>query len=313
MGKRYLKFYLITDRKGRGGAQVYFEDLLNSLGTENTIIFDLKQGGILNLIKRLYTLRKRILFVSAHSSVAVAVGRIICRIFSIKFYGTIHGWSFKRSGRWSIEYLVERTLVLFGGINVCVSYDDLQIAERLGYTDNILLMNYGKDKRVSIETRSDKTIVMVARNSKQKDYSSALAVARVMPEYSFKFIGENVPDLRGIENIPDNVELLNHTSRLELILSQSKYFMLLSHYEGLPLSALEALSCDMTLILSDVGGNAEIFNKGALGLLVKDNFNKQMIADFIRNTEVPVNVNRQVWLDHFTRERWTEEINRIYG
>ena len=308
----YLKFYLITNREGKGGAQVYFEELLNCLGTEDAIVFDLKQDGLFNLIKRLYTLRSHISFVSAHSSVAVAIGRIICRIFSIKFYGTIHGWSFKRSGKWSLEYLVEYILVFFGGTNVCVSYDDLKIAERLGYNENILLMNYGQDKRVSIESRFDKSVVMVARNSKQKDYSSALKIAEILPEYSFKFIGENVPELRRTEHIPANVELLGHSNNLEAILSQSKYFMLLSFYEGLPLSALEALSCDMVLILSDVGGNAEIFNLGAFGLLVKDNSDRQRVADFIKGSDVPNNVNRQVWLDHFTRERWTVEVKRIY-
>ena len=61
MEKRYLKFYLITNRKGKGGAQVYFEELLNCLGTEDAIVFDLKQDGLFNLIKRLYTLQSHIL------------------------------------------------------------------------------------------------------------------------------------------------------------------------------------------------------------------------------------------------------------
>lgn len=313
MDKKYLRFYLISDRKGKGGAQVYFEDLIQTTADARDIVFDLKSEGLFALVSVLFSRRNDIRYVSAHSSIAVAIGRVLCRMFSIKFYATIHGWSFKRSGKLSLEYLMERILVFFGGTNVCVSNDDKVISEELGYKNSRLLLNYGRDCYIKGSKADLKSVVMVARNSKQKDYQCALLLADAMPDYRFTFVGKDVPLLRLNGRIPGNVTLLEHTSKLDAILSKSNFFLLLSFYEGLPLSALEALSCNCILLLSDVGGNREIFNKGAVGLLIGSNSDTEAIKEYMEANLYLEGNNRSIWKNHFSFGVWKNKVLSIYG
>ena len=57
-------------------------------------------------------------------------------------------------------------------------------------------------------------------------------------------------------------------------------FALISDSEGLPLSALEAMSSELPIILSDVGGCFELIDEN--GILVKNNINE--IKNAIINT-----------------------------
>jgi glycosyltransferase involved in cell wall biosynthesis len=45
-------------------------------------------------------------------------------------------------------------------------------------------------------------------------------------------------------------------------------FILTSHYEGLPLSVVEAMSCGLPCVVTDAGGNAEAVLDGSNGLVV---------------------------------------------
>ena len=81
MDKKYLRFYLLSDRKGKGGAQVYFEDLIQTTADARDIVFDLKSEGLFALVTVLFSRRKDIRYVSAHSSIAVLLGGFMPNVF----------------------------------------------------------------------------------------------------------------------------------------------------------------------------------------------------------------------------------------
>ncbi|MFC1848232.1 glycosyltransferase family 4 protein [Chloroflexota bacterium] len=63
------------------------------------------------------------------------------------------------------------------------------------------------------------------------------------------------------------VGFLNHRHLLEHY-QQASVFVLPSYYEGLPLSLLEAMSCGIPVVATDIDGNSEVIADGETGLLV---------------------------------------------
>ena len=72
-----------------------------------------------------------------------------------------------------------------------------------------MLLNYGRDCYIKGSEVDLKSVGMVARNSKQKDYQSALLLADAMPDYRFTLL-KDVPSLRLNGRIPENVTLRAH-------------------------------------------------------------------------------------------------------
>jgi glycosyltransferase involved in cell wall biosynthesis len=89
-------------------------------------------------------------------------------------------------------------------------------------------------------------------------------------------------------------------------------FSLISDSEGLPLSALEAMSSGMPIILSDVGGCFELIDEN--GILVKNDVNviKEAIIQSITNKEMfsknsiklfdkmyNLEINKDIYIDYY--------------
>lgn len=93
-----------------------------------------------------------------------------------------------------------------------------------------------------------------------------------------KFIEKKIKQLK-LEN---TIFLVNYVSKNELLklYQNATIYILPSYYEGLPTSLLEALSCGISCIATNVSGNNEIIVHGSNGLLTPPN-NPRKLADSI--------------------------------
>ncbi len=109
-------------------------------------------------------------------------------------------------------------------------------------------------------------VLSIARLEPPKRFDLFLDVARRAPEdMRFFWIG----NVRAASppGLPRNVEMLGEVPEAGNCINLCDIFLLLSDYEGLPMSILEALSCGKPIVASDVGGISEALDPDA-GLLV---------------------------------------------
>jgi len=221
----------------------------------------------LTYLKRLnsYIRDNRIDIVVANSANA----GIYTRILKILNPGTkvifvSHGWSAIYNGnklRW-IYIQVEKFLSYFSDSILCISEFDYSNAKKvIGISKKKLkkITNSIIPLENKISTLNGKIkILTVMRISAPKRLDLLVSAVKDV-EVELHVFGEG--DLRGsIEEISPNnvffhgeVEAFNEFNDYDV-------FCLISDSEGLPLSALEAMSCGMPLILSKVGGCVELID-----------------------------------------------------
>lgn len=121
------------------------------------------------------------------------------------------------------------------------------------------------------------TVTTVARLSEQKGQSLLLQAARTVlqarPDVRFRIVGDGPlhDALRrqaaelGVEGAV-SFDGVRHD--VPEILTQSEVFVLSSLWEGLPVTAVEAMSAARACVLTDVGGCRDLVTSGVEGLLV---------------------------------------------
>jgi glycosyltransferase involved in cell wall biosynthesis len=153
-------------------------------------------------------------------------------------------------------------------------------AEKISTIHNMANVNLFLDIPVKRKRGvSDKklTVTNVGRLSKQKAQHILLEAAQKViskyPETKFMFVGQGEleQDLKQLTqslNLEKNVEFMGIRRDVANILSESDIFVLSSFWEGLPLSAIEAMASACAVILTDVGGNRELIEHKKNGMIV---------------------------------------------
>ncbi len=121
------------------------------------------------------------------------------------------------------------------------------------------------------------TITNVASLTPQKAQRVLLEAARLVlaryPSTQFLLvgIGELEQELKAQAQalgIADRVQFTGLRRDIPALLGQTDVFVLSSFWEGLPVSAIEAMAAARAVVLTDVGGNRELFESGVGGLMV---------------------------------------------
>jgi len=229
--------------------------------------------------------------VSCHSTKAGFLGRLAIRN-KIPTLFTAHGWAFTEGTpflRRRLAILIEKIAGKFCSKIICVSDFDKKLAlkYKIASPDKLVVIHNGveiekaksqKPKAKSLEKKI--RIVFVGRLSKQKDPLLLLRAFNDLPselkdKAQISIIGEG-PKRKELEKfIKENrlegkVKLLGGVPREKVfeVLKKSDIFVLISNWEGFPRSILEAMSCSLPVIASDVGGVKEAVDESC-GILVK--------------------------------------------
>ena len=153
------------------------------------------------------------------------------------------------------------------------------------------------DLRCEIGAASTTRLVgIVAALREEKNHSlfvrSAARVLQSCEDVEFVIVGDG-PERASIQNlaaqlgIQDRIHLLGTRSDTCSILSQLDLFALTSHNEANPVSILEALSCKVPVVATDVGSIKESVLDGKTGLLIPPGDDRAMAAAWIRLLNEP--------------------------
>lgn len=209
--------------------------------------------------------------VHLHSSKAGMLGRFIFPKSKIVY--TVHGFDSIRIAFRKflpIERFMQRRCTAIVGVS---KYDERHLLEErinrgVSYIYNGIVP-IEKDENLSwpIKIKESKVVLCIARLSPPKKHDLFLQVARQLPNVAFVWIGNQCePD----EQIPSNVYFLGNIPDAGRYCQLADVFVLPSNYEGLPMVILEAMSCGIPVVASNVGGVSEAVIDGVNGYVVNN-------------------------------------------
>lgn len=288
--------------------------------------------SVLELTYKLFS--HNITVVSAHTSKAGFISRIAAKTLGIPCIYTPH--CFATQGNFTSGKLIlyiEKLLSKITDYLVCVSMDEARHAiDVLGYYSSFpLTIHNGMPDcdvaKISQEHESGKVRLMtVARMEPQKDYSTLLKALSFCQDLPLEVVvvGDG-PDKNNILELVENyglgnqITFLRSNSNVIELLVQADLYLLISKWEGLPRSIIEALRAGLPIIASDVGGNRELVLSGENGFLVKKGdyadlsekirclaMNRSAIEDFGKKS-------REHYLGKFTFEKMYQKYCKLYG
>ena len=222
--------------------------------------------------------------VVGHGAKAGVVGRLAARRLGLPAVYNAHGWSFapgvpSRHAR--LHLVLERAAGRLPGsiIDVCDHDRELALSRGVGRPDQHVVIHNGiPDAPTGSRAdpwRDPPHLVMVARFEPQKDHATFLhALAGLLHRrWTAEIIGDgpgrdDAIALAAALGVGGRVRFPGARRDVAARLAGAQIFVLTSHWEGLPLTILEAMRAGLPVIASDVGGVREALEDGLSGLLV---------------------------------------------
>ena len=221
--------------------------------------------------------------VQINSSKAGVLARLALARTGAKTVFTAHGWAFSGRGgaAGAIYTTAERAVAPLSDAIVCVSNHDLQLARErhIKPRGGLHVIHNGVDAPPAPSDRRPPGELLVlgctARLAPPKDLIT-LADALAQPgceRWQLRVFGDG-PDREAIERhvgelgLGDRVRLLGHRDDIGEQLADCDAFALISDWEGLPYSILEAMAAGLPVLATAVGGIADLVVPGETGELV---------------------------------------------
>lgn len=235
--------------------------------------------------------------VHGHMPISGILARAAARAAGVpKVAYTCHGFLFNQPGPWwrrtlarGVEWVGGRMTDVF----LTVSEEEAADARRLGIHPNATAVLNGRDPAVfhpDAEARAalraelgakpdDCVVVIVSRLVRHKGHPELLRAMESTPENCVLWIvGERLAtdhgeDLephfaRAAELLGRRVVRLGYRHDVGRILAASDVFCLPSHFEGLPMSVIEAMMTALPIVATDTRGPREQVVEGGTGYLV---------------------------------------------
>jgi glycosyltransferase involved in cell wall biosynthesis len=168
-------------------------------------------------------------------------------------------------------------------------------------------------------------LVMIARFGPQKDHGTLLRALGELQEHSWHLdlLGDG-PLLQETEalaatlGIADRIRFMGQRMDVDQILAASQGFLLVTNWEGFPLSILEAMRAGLPVIASAVGGVSESVLDGETGYLVPRGDVQRLrkrIAELVTDPALRSRLGargRQHYEQHFTLESAVSKTLAVY-
>ncbi|MBV0887077.1 glycosyltransferase family 4 protein [Komagataeibacter oboediens] len=209
---------------------------------------------------------------------------------------TCHGFLFNQPGsrlRRAVALVLEWLAGQVTGIYLTVSQKEAHDARRLRINPHATAIGNGRDpaifhpmpeQRAALRARmgvgaGQVVILAVSRLVRGKGYPELLKAMRGLPDNAVLWVvGERLPSDRGVDlgacfaaaqaALGARMVMLGYRADVAPIMAAADIFALPSHFEGLPMSVIEAMLCGLPVVASDISGPCEQVVEGETGLLV---------------------------------------------
>lgn len=228
--------------------------------------------------------------VACHSTIAGLIGRYALR-GRIPTIFTAHGWGFTQGTPLFQRFFLiplERMAGIFAARIICVSQNDADLTRQLAIVsekkvvkinNGVTLMprrNHDRDKKIL-------EIVFIGRLASQKNPLLFIEAIKKLPvnlqeKIHVSVIGDG-PQKHDLQMRIKGLAVADHItftgaipreSVLSFLDERADIFVLTSRFEGFPYSILEAMSAEVPIIATDVGGIREAVGDDA-GILISRN------------------------------------------
>ena len=232
--------------------------------------------------------------VHGHMPISGFLARVAARVAGVRLVAyTCHGFLFNQPAPWPrrlASFLMEWSAGRLTHIFMTVSVEEAADARRLGISRRATPVGNGRDpalfhphaaarSRIRAELAVDPNrvvIVAVSRLVRHKGYPELLAAMQHVPGAELWIVGTRLATDRGEDLGPalsaaeatGRVRLLGYRTDIASILAAADIFALPSHFEGLPMSVIEAMLVGLPVVATDIRGPREQVVDGLTGLLV---------------------------------------------
>ncbi len=283
--------------------------------------------------------------IHAHSTKAGLAARIAALLLGKPVVFTAHGWGFTEGvpkHRRIITVFLERLAARFTDKIICVSEYDRNLAMKfhVGSPEQLVVVHNGVDphafgadsklharERLGLRAWNNKVVLtFIGRLSPPKDISTLLQALSRLPrsiDYRMLIVGKG--ELQGeIESkvvklgLAERVYLMGEREDVAEVLFASDIFVLISEWEGLPYTIIEAMMSGLPVVASRVGGIPELVEDGVTGFLVdrRDVVGlSRKLMPLLENRKLRKSMGdagRQKALRGYTEERMLSNVWKVY-
>lgn len=245
----------------------------------------------LGSLKAIFQIRKLVKdggydIVHCHTPVAAMCTRLACigaRKRGTKVYYTAHGFHFFKGApvkNWMIYYPVEKLCSYFTDVLITINKEDYALARKKMKAKKVVYVpGVGLDvqkfadisvdkaqKRKQIGVPEDAVLLLsVGELNENKNHQVILrALARLKDPGIHYAIAGRGPQQESLEalarelGIEDRVHLLGYRTDVGELYQIADIFCHPSRREGLPVSIMEAMSCGLSVVCTDIRGSADL-------------------------------------------------------
>ncbi len=231
--------------------------------------------------------------VHAHMPISGFLGRLAARIAGVpRIAYTCHGFLFNQPGpvwRRALSLVMEFTAGRMTHIFLTVSEQEASDARRLHIARHPIAIGNGRnpavfrpDPQARARIRatlgvpdSRPVIIAVSRLVRHKGYPELAAAMRDI-DAELWVVGTRLPHDRGADmeallraaGLGDRLRLLGYRADVADLLAAADIFTLPSHFEGLPMSIIEAMLTGLPVVATNIRGPREQITDNITGLLV---------------------------------------------
>ncbi len=232
--------------------------------------------------------------VHAHMPISGFLARLAARCAGVRRIAyTCHGFWFNNPGPWPyraagfvMEWLAARVTDVF----LTVSDEEAIDARRLWISRSAVAVGNGRDPAVFLPDPAARTrvrstlavpddrvvVIAVSRLVRHKGYPELAAAMLDVPKAELWVVGQRLESDRGEDmevilraaGLGPRLRLLGYREDVAALLAAADIFVLPSHFEGLPMSVIEAMLTGLPVVATNIRGPREQVADGVTGLIV---------------------------------------------